>query len=232
MNAYFERNGLAMVIVVALLVRISFLIIGKTYIFPENWPGAYETGNIEAAIAETGTFSSPFGTDTGPTAWLMPGYPYLLALIFKVFGTYSVSSAIMALLFDCIASALTLIPIFFITNRLFGREAAFVAVILFAFYPPSLLHATGRIWDTTLFTMMSLFFLNYLMMTGKKWTTETAVLAGLFFGIIGLFNVIILAFYPFVTAYIFLQKSMLLKVRLQRIGLLTLMILLILSPWI
>ena len=184
------------------------MIVGKTYIFPENWPGAYETGNIAAAIAETGTFSSPFGTDTGPTAWMMPGYPFLLALIFKVFGTYSVSSAIMALLLDCIASVLTLIPIFFMTNRLYDRKAALVAAALFCFYPPSLWHATGRIWDTTLFTMMSLFFLNFLMTIEKMWTIKTAMLAGFFFGIIAIFKVIILALYPFVFIHILLQKSM------------------------
>ena len=232
MNTYFDRNTLTVVVVIALFARITLLIIGKTYIFPENWPGAYETGNISAAIAETGTFSSPFGSDTGPTAWMMPGYPYLLALIFKISGTYSVSSSIVALLFDCVASALTLIPIFWITNRLFDRKAALAAAALFCFYPPSLWHATGRIWDTTLFTMMSLFLLNFLMMIGKNWTIHTALLAGLFFGITALFKIIILALYPFVIIHIFLQKSILLKVRLQQIILLTLMILLILSPWI
>lgn len=232
MNAYLERHALPLVVLIAFLARIVLLIIGKTYIFPENWPGAYETGNIAAAIAETGTFSSPFGTDTGPTAWMMPGYPFLLALIFKVFGTYSISSAFVALVLDCIASALTLIPIFLMTRQLYDRKAALVAAAIFCFYPPSLWHATGRIWDTTFFAMMSLFFLNYLTMIENKWTINRALLAGLFFGIIAIFKVIILALYPFVFIRILLQKSMLLKVRLQQIGLLTLMILLILGPWI
>ena len=159
-RAFFDKNALTMIVVIALFARITLLSAGKTYIFPENWPGAYETGNIAAAIAETDTFSSPFGTDTGPTAWLMPGYPYLLALIFQLSGTYSISSAFIALLLDCVASVLTIIPIFWITNRLFDRKAALIAAALFCFYPPSILHATGRIWDTTLFTKMSLFFLN------------------------------------------------------------------------
>ena len=232
MNTYFKKNALILVVLIALFARITLLIVGKTYIFPEGWPGAYETGNIAAAIAETGTFSSPFGTDTGPTAWMMPGYPYLLALIFKIFGTYSVSSAIIALLLDCLASALTIAPIFSITNRLFDRKAAFAAAALFCFYPPAIWHAAGRIWDTTLFTMMSLFFLNFLMVNGKRWTINTALLAGLFFGIIALFKVIILAFYPFVLIQILFQKSMLLKVRLQQIGLMTIMTLVVLSPWV
>ena len=221
-----------MVVLIAFLTRMALLIVGKTYIFPEDWPGAYETGNIAAAIAETGTFSSPFGVDTGPTAWMMPGYPFLLALIFKVFGTYSVSSAFVALLLDCIASVLTIIPIFFMTNRLFDRKAALVAAAIFCFYPPSLWHATGRIWDTSLFTMMSLFLLNFLMTIEKIWTLKTALLAGFFFGIVAIFKAIILGLYPFVFVQILLQKSLALKARLQQIGLLTFMILLILSPWI
>jgi hypothetical protein len=226
-----ERHALPLVVLIAFLARIAILIVGKTYIFPENWPGAYETGNIAAAMAETGTFSSPFGTDTGPTAWIMPGYPFLLALIFKVFGTYSISSAFVALVLDCIASALTVIPIFFMTNQLYDRKSALVAAALFCFYPPSLWHATGRIWDATLFTMMSLFLLNFLMTIEKTWTLKTSMLAGLLFGSIAIFKVIILALYPFVSIRILVQKSIRLKVRLQQIGLLTLMILLVLSPW-
>lgn len=231
-RAFFDKNALTMIVVIALFARITLLSAGKTYIFPENWPGAYETGNIAAAIAETDTFSSPFGTDTGPTAWLMPGYPYLLALIFQLSGTYSISSAFIALLLDCVASVLTIIPIFWITNRLFDRKAALIAAALFCFYPPSILHATGRIWDTTLFTMMSLFLMNFLMMVGKKWTISKALLAGVLFGIIALVKVIILALYPFIIIQIFLQKSTMLKVRLQQIGFMILMTLLILSPWI
>jgi 4-amino-4-deoxy-L-arabinose transferase-like glycosyltransferase len=231
LNPYLERHALTLVILIALFARIALLIVGKTYIFPENWPGAYETGNIAAAIAETGTFASPFGADTGPTAWMMPGYPFLLALIFKVFGTYSVSSATVALLLDCIASALTLIPVFLMTNQLYDRKAALLAAAIFCLYPPSLWHATGRIWDTTFFTMLALFLLNFLMTIEKTWTLKTAMLAGLFFGIIAIFKVIILALYPFVFIRILLQKSVFLNVRLQQIGLLTLMILLVLSPW-
>jgi hypothetical protein len=73
-RALLGKNALMMVVAIALFGRITLLSVGKTYVFPENWPEAYETGNIAAAIAETNTFSSPFGTNTGPTAWLMPGY--------------------------------------------------------------------------------------------------------------------------------------------------------------
>src|SRR5713226_924382 len=34
-------------------------------------------------------FSSPFYQDTGPTAWVAPVYPYLAALVFRLFGLFS-----------------------------------------------------------------------------------------------------------------------------------------------
>src|SRR2546427_10404075 len=39
-------------------------------------------------------FSSPFHLDTGPTAWVTPVYPYLVALVFRLFDSYSAASAI------------------------------------------------------------------------------------------------------------------------------------------
>ena len=59
---------------------------------------------------------------TGPTAWLAPVFPYLLAGIFKILGVYSKASAIAALALDCLFSALTCIPIFFHCQQTFWGE--------------------------------------------------------------------------------------------------------------
>jgi len=52
-------------------------------------PFGYETGRIAKSIAEGHGFSSPLSIETGPSAWLTPVFPYLLAGIFKLFGVYS-----------------------------------------------------------------------------------------------------------------------------------------------
>jgi hypothetical protein len=38
--------------------------------------------------------SSPFGGSTGPTALPAPGYPALIALFFRIFGSFAVTAAI------------------------------------------------------------------------------------------------------------------------------------------
>src|SRR5581483_6500435 len=52
----------------------------------------YEVGRIASSVASGHGFSSPFPGWSGPTAWLGPVYPLLLAAVFKIFGAYSHSS--------------------------------------------------------------------------------------------------------------------------------------------
>lgn len=52
-----------------------------------------EHGNIAAALLRGEGFADPFGTPSGPTAWLPPVFPCYLALVFMVFGVKTVASA-------------------------------------------------------------------------------------------------------------------------------------------
>ncbi len=70
----------------------------------------FEVGNIATALASGHGFSSPFGIPTGPIAWLTPAYPLLLAGIYKIFGTGTQTSDQVALLANCVFSAL--VPVF------------------------------------------------------------------------------------------------------------------------
>ena len=48
----------------------------------------HETGSIAHSLATGKGFSNPFLRDTGPTAWLTPVYPLLVAAAFKLFGGF------------------------------------------------------------------------------------------------------------------------------------------------
>ena len=50
------------------------------------WESGPEIVNIATAISSHRGFSSPFGIESGPTAWIPPVYPGLLAGIFLIFG--------------------------------------------------------------------------------------------------------------------------------------------------
>src|ERR1041385_3648815 len=86
----------------AFLLRLTVLIIGRTYWYKEIGPAwGWEIGWISRSLAEGRGFGSPFGSDTGPTAWIAPLYPSLQAVVFKLFGIQSLASAFVIRLIHC-----------------------------------------------------------------------------------------------------------------------------------
>lgn len=113
-------------------------------------PFQTETGHIAYSIASGKGFSSPFQRDTGPTAWLAPVYPYLLAGIFKLFGIYALRSFFAALALNIFFSAGTCVPIFYASRRIAGIGVASAAAWLWALFPNAIIIPFEWIWDTCL----------------------------------------------------------------------------------
>ena len=87
-------------------------------------PYGFEAGRIAESIASGRGFSSPLLlVTTGPTAYLCPIYPYLLAGIFKIWGIYSFKSEVIAQALNCLFAALTVFPIFAVAKRTFGSTS-------------------------------------------------------------------------------------------------------------
>ena len=87
------------IVVAAFVFRMAYCwyILGiREIAIPDKHPFGAETGAIAASIAAGRGFSSPvLGLASGPTAWLVPIYPYLLAGIFKLFGIFTFTSSVM-----------------------------------------------------------------------------------------------------------------------------------------
>ena len=88
--------------------------------------------------------------ETGPTAWLTPVYPYLLAAIFKLFGIFSYKSSIYIRIVDVALSAFTIWPIRAIGTKAFGRWTGTGAAWLWAFLPAGIYFPVYWVWDTEL----------------------------------------------------------------------------------
>src|ERR671912_310662 len=95
------------IFLVALSVRLLVMLYMQSFQIQDTWEFGFETGRIASSIASGQGFSSPLKGPSGPTAWLPPIYPYMLAGIFKFFGIYSVDSALVALTLNSVFSALT-----------------------------------------------------------------------------------------------------------------------------
>jgi 4-amino-4-deoxy-L-arabinose transferase-like glycosyltransferase len=166
------KGSLLWMVVVALLLRLTvmcFLYPERTDPARDHWRCGGEAGRIARSIVQGEGFSNPLFGKTGPTAWLAPVFPYLLAGIFKLFGVYSKASAIAALALDCLFSAVTCIPIYFIARKHFGEATAEWAGWAWAFFPYAIFFSADFIWATTLTTLlMSLIFLAALQIESSS----------------------------------------------------------------
>ena len=144
-------------VVVALLLRLAVVAYtGSYHKRPEldHYDFGAETGRVARALATGKGFSSPLHGETGPTAWLMPVYPLVLAGIFKLLGVYSTASAVTILVLGCIFSALTCLPIYGIGRRTLGEGVALGAAWAWALHYWSIHVATQWIWDSSLYALL------------------------------------------------------------------------------
>jgi 4-amino-4-deoxy-L-arabinose transferase-like glycosyltransferase len=149
------------------LAALAIRLVVMVFLLPEqldpsrdHWHFGYETGRIARSIVQGRGFSSPLFAETGPTAWMTPVYPYIVAGVFKVFGIYTTASAVVLLSLNALTSALTCIPIFLIARRTFGVRAAKWSGWGWVFFPYAVYFPVERIWETWLATLLlSLLFL-------------------------------------------------------------------------
>src|ERR1700674_147526 len=90
----------------------------------DHWVFGWETGRVARSIATGQGFNSPYSEPTGPTALIPPVYTYLVAGVFKLFGVYSTSSALVILSLNNLFSSLTCVPVYLIARRIFGIHLA------------------------------------------------------------------------------------------------------------
>jgi hypothetical protein len=170
-----------------------------------NMPFGYETGRIARSIAEGKGFSSPLSIETGPTIWLTPIFPYLLAGIFKLFGVYTYKSLMMITTLNEAFSALTCIPIFFIAKRVGGLGVAAGAAWMWAIFPNAILMPFEWIWDTTLAALMAALILWATLSIRESKRTRDWIGYGLLWGVGLMVNASIVALAPFLLLWLALD---------------------------
>ena len=113
-----------------------------------------EVGWVARSIAWNQGFSSPFYLLSGPTALLPPLYPYLLSVIFRIFGVYSAASALTILTLNSVFSALTCLPVYLATRLSLNARVAMFAGWGWAIYPFAIYFSAGRVWEYSLTSLL------------------------------------------------------------------------------
>ena len=196
-------------------------------------PYGYELGRVASAIASGQGFSSPLRfVDTGPTAWFTPVYPYVVAGIFKIWGIFSFESRIIIQASNCAFASLTVIPVYGIARRTFGKRIAVGAAWAWVFLPTSLFFPITWIWDTTLAALFfALIFWATLAMRDARTMLAWAGYGGLWaLGV--LINPSLLSLFPFLAGWAVWQTHRDTPTRLEVFGAAALLVFAIaLVPW-
>ena len=195
-------------VVVGFAVRVSWIALAHTYRIrtnEHNFGFGWEVGRIAYALAHGMGFSSPFGGNTGPSAWTAPIYPWIVSLAFRVFGSYSRASAFAMLTFNSVFGALTSWTVYRIARRVFHPKVAIWAGWVWALYPDTIFWSVKWIWETSLSTfLLSLLFMLTLEMEGDE-RVSSWLGYGLLWGIEALTNTSALSFLPFAGCWLAYQ---------------------------
>lgn len=218
----------------ALILRVAYFLY-MAYLIPPAVlavvPFQNEVGNVASALAEGRGFCCLFRQATGPTAWLSPVYPLLVACIFKLFGTFTLRSLYATVSLNCIFSGLATVPLFYAAKRIAGVTTAVVAGWIWAIFPAGIVLPFQWIWETSLSVLLAAALLWCTIKLKDSSRQRDFALYGLLWGISLLTNPALGAVLPFLIGWLLYQHPGN-RVLQLRLGLITLgMICLACLPW-
>lgn len=194
----------------ALFLRLGWLLY-KISVIPANVlataPFENEVGNVASAIASGQGFCCLFRQPTGPTAWLSPVYPLLIAGVFKVFGTFTLGSFGASVSLNSVCSALTCFPLFYGAVRVAGKCAALLATWLWAISPIAVILPYAWIWDSSLSALLAAALLWATLHLSDRPQLSAFALYGLLWGISLLINPTLGALLPFLLAWVLFRAN-------------------------
>src|SRR3984893_10088672 len=137
----------------ALLLRLGFLFLAQQA-GGDFFAVGQEAGNIAWSIALGHGFSSPLIGMQGPTAWVAPVYPILLAFGFKLLRMNPYHVVIFGQVLNALFSALTCWPVYLIAKKLFSPGIALASCWAWVFLPTAILFPLEWGWDPRLFVLL------------------------------------------------------------------------------
>ena len=192
----------------AFILRVLYITLAHTYhIRPEqdHFQFGWEMGRVARALATGYGYANPFVGHTGPTAWVPPLYPLMLAGVFKLFGVYTALSAWVILTINSVFSAATAPLIYKIAARCYNRKVAVWSAWIWALDPAAMQYAVRWVWEMSLtaFLFAAVLLLALWMRrigedasSAARQTAGPWLLFGFLWGLIALSNPTLLLFLP------------------------------------
>src|ERR1700746_1355906 len=145
-------------IFVALSLRVFLLVLshaaGDRFHFELSNVGQ-EAACVAAALASGKGFANPFRGYEASTAWLAPGFPFLWSVGYRIFNPETSRGGLYFIqLMNCVFSALTCWPIFWLGRKLFNAKLGGAAAWTWAFLPLAILFPLEWTWDQSLSALL------------------------------------------------------------------------------
>ena len=174
-----------LIFVTAFLVRLAIILVFHPY----HDMTRLELERTAISLATTGVFGNPYAVPTGPTAHVSPGYPLILAGLFRVFGTGTVTQIVKELLAAVVTSSLCAMVPWLASVFHLDHRAGMVAGFVCALGPAKPLVEIQGDWETP---YTALFLMLVSIATVRLWreprlSTKKAAAYGLLWGIALLF---------------------------------------------
>jgi 4-amino-4-deoxy-L-arabinose transferase-like glycosyltransferase len=194
-------------------------------------PFQNEVGSVAAALAKGEGFCCLFQQPTGPTAWLAPVYPFFLSVIFRTFGTFTVTSFYVAAVFNCVFSALVCLPLFHAALRIGNRTTALLSGWAWIIFPSGILIPFEWIWDTSLSCLLAACLLLATLLVAECPKQSHFLLYGLFCGFCFLTNPALAAVFPFLLGWLYFRLPTPRREGLTHLAAVVALAVLVCVPW-
>ena len=183
--------------------------------------GSDEAGAIARSIVTNHSFASPYHHAHGPTAWLAPGFPAVVAAIFVLFGVQTFVSAAAVMVFNALCSAATGVVVYALGKALHSEPAGWFAGWMWAL-SPYLVLVPMLLWDSSLSALVLSGILLLMFQLRAEKTSDWA-LWGTAWGVAAFISPALLA--PLPVLAMFQYKNW------KRLGLAALCAIALLTPW-
>ncbi len=191
---------------VALAVRLAYVMLAHSYRmrpYDDHFGFGWEMGRIARALVTGYGYADPFRGHTGPTTWVTPGYPLIIAGVFRLFGIFTPLSAWVLVAINCVLNALMVRTTWEIAARCFNTSVARWSAWIWALYPAAMQYAVKWIWEMSLtaflFSWVLVLALRMRAVGGDEREGASVrrwVVFGLLWGLIALSNPSLLLFLP------------------------------------
>lgn len=168
----------SIVVILAIALYLRFLFVYKVF----EPPLSGDAKNYDIMVKQFLTKGFLGYMSNTPNAYVTPGYPLFLALIYKIFG-FSNGSPLQAVrIIQSVLSVLTVLLIFFIGREIKNSKVGIMAALISAIYP-TFVWASTLILTETVYTFIFMVYLYLQIIACKRPKAYINILAGISFGL-------------------------------------------------